>query len=120
MKEVGPTGDPNCPAYVRLAKKCNRDIFKKAEMQIGGDDDQSLMELKGTNLQHTIEQEDERQPLLAQNDESQHSKESSNTEELLDKVLVRRSPRLKGTTTPIYTPSPQKEQTKRKRVTKSN
>ena len=32
LKEVAPTGNPECPAYVRLAKKCDRDIFQKAEM----------------------------------------------------------------------------------------
>ena len=35
VKEVGPKGNPECPAYVRLAKKCDREIFQKAEIKLG-------------------------------------------------------------------------------------
>ena len=46
LKDVGPKGDPNFPSYVRLAKKCDRDIFKKAEMGMGDDEDESIIEMK--------------------------------------------------------------------------
>ena len=118
LKEVGPTGNPECPAYVRLAKKCDRDIFQKAEMQIGDDSEESVMEMPTINLKDDIGQEKD-EPFLGQSQESSspHSRNSSKTDALIDQVL-RRSPRIKRITpSPIHTPSPIKQNTKRKRVT---
>ena len=34
VKEVSPTGNPNCPVYVRLAKKCDRDVFQRQKYKL--------------------------------------------------------------------------------------
>ena len=57
LKKVGPKGKPEFPAYVRLGKKCDRDIFQKAEMQIGDDSEESVMEMPALNLKDDIGQE---------------------------------------------------------------
>ena len=94
VREVGPIGNSDYTAYVRLAKKCDRDIFEKAEIQIGDDSDESIMFMPNTNLKHDIDQEEDEPPLGKSQDSSPHSSKdrSSDTEALIEKVL-RRIPR---------------------------
>ena len=77
LKDVGPIGNPEYPVYVRLAKKCDRYIFQKVEMQIGDDLEESLMDTPANNLNDCIGQEKE-EPFLGQSKDSSspHSRNS--------------------------------------------